>query len=89
MPLKNRLDAWSIVKTVTVWMAILYIICAAAFLILPQTTFDVLWKPMIHAFNLKPIGINMVIGFIEAVVYTALSVWLLVVLYNYFTRNKA
>lgn len=87
MPLK-QLDTWLIVKTVTMWMMLLYIICAAAFLLLPKATVDLLWQPMFHTFGLQPTISYILLGLVETVVYTALAVWLLAALYNYFAKGK-
>lgn len=88
MPLRNRLDTWLWIKTVISWMAIVYIVCTAAYLILPTTTVELLWKPMFHVFGLQPVGLYIIVGFIEAIVYTALATWLFVLLYNYFAKSK-
>mgnify|MGYP001595051842 CR=1 FL=1 len=87
MPLKNKLDSWLVVKTATTWMAILYVVCLAAYLIVPAGSFDILWKPMIHAFNLTPVLPYVVLGFLEAVIYTIAAVWLFVTLYNQFAKR--
>ena len=87
MPLKNKLDVGLIVKTASMWMVIAYVVCAVAFLILPTQSFDILWKPMFHAFGLKPTVTYVILGFIEAVIYTAIGVWLFATLYNQFAKR--
>lgn len=84
----KQLDTWLIVKTLTVWMVLLYIICTAAFLVLPRDTVDFLWKPMFHAFSPQITASYVLVGLVEAVVYTTLATWLLVALYNYFAKSK-
>lgn len=84
---RNRLDAGLIVKTSVAWMVIAYAICAAGFLLLPAETVEILWKPMFHAFGMQPTWTYIAIGLVEAVVYTAVLVWLFVELYNYFAKR--
>ncbi len=83
----NKLDTWLIVKTVAIWMAIIYAICATAFLLVPTSTLDWLWKPMFH--NLSPrTGTYIVLGFLESVTYTAAAVWILVTVYNQLAKKR-
>ena len=87
MPLKNKLDVGLIVKTSVAWMAIAYIVCAVAFLVLPTQTSDILWKPMFHVFGLKPTATYVILGFLEAIAYTVVGVWLFAALYNQFAKR--
>ncbi len=87
MPLKNKLDVGLIVKTSAGWMTIAYVVCATAFLILPTQTSDILWKPMFHAFGLKLTATYMILGFLEAIGYTAAGAWLFAALYNKFSKR--
>lgn len=68
-------------------MAILYVICAASLWLLPTNTVDVLWKSMFHAFGLGSVA-YLLLGLLEAVVYTALAVWLWIVIYNHLSKGK-
>lgn len=82
------MDSWLIAKTSAAWMAVLYIVCAVGFILLPSTTIDFLWKPMFHALGLQATDPTfLVIGLVEAVVYTALAGWLFAALYNYFSKR--
>ena len=85
---KGKLDTGLIVKTSVAWMVVAYLVCAAGFLVLPAGTFEILWKPMFHAFAMQPTGLYIIVGLVEAVVYTAFLVWVFVVLYNYFAKSK-
>ncbi|MBI2543265.1 MAG: hypothetical protein HYW24_03705 [Candidatus Aenigmarchaeota archaeon] len=88
MAVKSKFDTWLVVKATTKWMAILYIICATVFLLIPSETLDLLWKPMFHVFGLQPTVPYLILGFIEVVVYTALAVWLFVAIYNYLVSKR-
>ncbi len=85
---KGKLDTELIVKTSVAWMIIAYLVCAVGFLVLPSKTFEILWKPMFHAFAMQPTGLYIIVGLVEAVVYTAFLVWVFVALYNYFANKR-
>lgn len=85
---KGKLDTGLIVKTSTVWMAIAYIVCAAGYLLLSQKNFDLLWRPMFHAFAMEPKSLYIIVGLVEALIYTAAGVWLFAALYNQFAKKR-
>ncbi len=81
---KDRL----VIKTVVVWIALIYLVCAAAYIVLPNDTFDFLWRPILHSFDIRPVGIYMVVGFAETVAYAALATWLFIKVREYVAKKK-
>lgn len=87
MPLNKKLDTWLIVKTAAIWITIIYVICAVAFLLIPAKTLDWFWKPMFH--NLSPkTATYIILGFFESAIYTAAAIWTLVTIYNQLAKKR-
>lgn len=84
---KSKLELRQVVLAAGITGAIIYVICALAYVALPKPAFDLLWKPMFH-WLYGASATTLVLGFVETLIYSAVAAAIFVGVYNYLMENK-
>lgn len=83
----SRLELKLVTLSIGTAAAIIYVICAIAYLALPKSTFDALWKPIFH-WLYGATATNLVLGLLETVIYSAVAAAIFVLVYNYLQKER-
>lgn len=85
--MKGRLELKLVTLGVSITAAIIYAVCVLAYLALPKSIFDALWKPMFHwLYGATPT--TLVLGLLETVIYSAVAAAIFVLIYNYLQKER-
>lgn len=83
----SKLELKPATLSVGIAAAIIYAICTIAYLALPKSTFEALWKPMFH-WLYGATTAALVLGFLETAIYSAGVAAIFVWIYNYLQTEE-
>lgn len=85
--MKNRLELKLVAIAAGATAAVVYVLCAIAYLLLPKPAFDLLWKPLFH-WLYGASAASIALGLVEVVVYAILTAAAFVLIYNYLLERQ-
>lgn len=85
--MKGKIELKPVTLSIGITAAAIYTVCALAYLALPKSGFDVLWKPMFH-WIYGATKTTLALGLAEAVIYSIGAAGIFVLVYNYLQTEE-